>query len=39
MVGTTGILGPGRETQTITEHYSKCFVEAWRELTVETAFE
>jgi hypothetical protein len=32
MVGTTGILDPGRETQTIAEHNSKCFMEAWREL-------
>jgi hypothetical protein len=39
MVGTTGFLHPGRETHTITEHYFKCVVEAWRELTAETAVE
>jgi hypothetical protein len=39
VVGTTGVLDPGRKTQTITKHYSKCFVEAWRELTAETAVE
>jgi hypothetical protein len=32
VVATAGILDPGREIQTITKHYSKCFVEAYREI-------
>jgi hypothetical protein len=32
MVGATGVLNPGRRTQTIAEHNYKCFVEAWRDI-------